>query len=103
MPRLAPEVEHGILLITREALTNVVRHSEAEQVRIVCTIPDDAGGLLLEIADDGRGGAAPTGTGLVSMRARARLLGGALTLASPVGGGTTVLVRVPVDAARTAS
>lgn len=103
VPRLAPEVEHGILLIAREALTNVVRHSEAEQVRIDCTIPDDADRLLLEIADDGRGGAASTGTGLVSMRARARRLGGGLTLVSPVGRGTTVLVRVPVDAAGTAS
>lgn len=102
MPRLAPEVEHGILLIAREALTNVVRHSEAEQVRIECTIPDDADGLLLEIVDDGRGGAAPTGTGLVSMHARARRLGGSLTLESPASAGTTVRVRVPVDSRRAA-
>lgn len=101
VPRLPEALEHSVHLIAQEALTNVVRHSGAEQVRIRCTLTDAATDrsqqtLLLEIIDNGRGGAASTGTGLISMRARARSLGGALDLDSPDGGPTTLLLEVPV-------
>src|SRR5699024_5799631 len=93
VPRLPEELEHSVHLVAREALTNVVRHSGAQQVRIRCVI--SGGTLILEIIDDGSGGAEPTGTGLVSVQARARRLGGTLELESPDGGPTTLLLRVP--------
>ncbi|MDN5819953.1 MAG: histidine kinase [Brachybacterium sp.] len=101
VPRLPEAVEQGAHLIAREALTNVVRHAGAEQVSIFCRLSDPipegaAPSLHLRITDDGRGGAEPTGTGLVSMRARARSLGGTLDLDSPEGGPTVLELRVPV-------
>jgi signal transduction histidine kinase len=97
VPRLDAAVEQGLDLIAREALTNVVRHARASRVRVRCGVsgvrPD---AVLLEIWDDGRGGATPTGTGLLSMRARARALGGELRLSSPDGGPTLLSVAVPL-------
>nr|MDQ3328573.1 sensor histidine kinase [Chloroflexota bacterium] len=56
--------------------------------------------LLVGITDDGAGlsanGGAGEGTGLLSMRERAELLGGTLNLNSRLGGGTDLLARIPV-------
>lgn len=95
-PRQAEPLEQSLLLIAREALTNVVRHSGAGRAEIRYGPEDED--LVLTISDDGRGGATPTGTGLVSMHARARRLGGALSVTSPEGGGTVLTLRVPVRA-----
>lgn len=104
VPRLAEELEHSVHLIAREGVTNVVRHSGATHVRIACgltgaTAPDpvrESGStLVLRITDDGHGGADTTGTGLISMQARARRLGGTLQIDSPDGGPTILLLRVP--------
>ncbi|GMA14796.1 sensor histidine kinase [Deinococcus metallilatus] len=74
---LPPEVEHGMSMVLREAVTNVVRHARASECRVSIT---RAGGYSrLEIVDDGVGGAAPEGTGLTSMRERVRALGGEFT------------------------
>lgn len=97
--RLPAGLEQSVYLVASEALTNVVRHAGAHRARIRCGADERASGvraLLLEVSDDGRGGAEPTGTGLVSMRARARALGGTFDLSSPVGGPTTLRVEVPV-------
>lgn len=51
--------------------------------------------MQLTVRDDGAGGAAPTGRGILSMAARARRLGGTFELVSPDGGPTTVTVRIP--------
>lgn len=93
VPRQSEALEQSLLLIAREALTNVVRHSGAERAAIRCVQQD--GVVLLEVSDDGHGGAEPTGTGLVSMHARARSLGGTLAVTSPEGGGTSLVLRVP--------
>lgn len=93
VPRLPEELEHSVHLVAREGLTNVVRHSGAKRVWIRCVISGST--LILEIIDDGHGGAEPTGTGLVSLQARARRLGGAVELESPDGGPTTLLLHVP--------
>jgi len=101
VPRLREEVEQSLFLVASEALTNVVRHAEASRVRIRCGLDGgDARLLVLEVADDGRGGAEPTGTGLVSITARLRGLGGTCTVDSPVGGPTVLHVRVPLDDVR---
>uniref|UniRef100_UPI002353B7B1 sensor histidine kinase n=1 Tax=Deinococcus geothermalis TaxID=68909 RepID=UPI002353B7B1 len=74
---LPPEVEHGMSMVLREAVTNVVRHAHARECRVNITREGER--YRLEIADDGVGGAAPEGTGLTSMRERVRALGGEFT------------------------
>lgn len=92
-PRLSENLEQSLYLVASEALTNVVRHADARRAEVTCTLED--GTVVLQVSDDGRGGAEETGTGLVSMRARARALGGSFELSSPVGGPTVLRVRVP--------
>jgi signal transduction histidine kinase len=106
VPRLSETIERSVHLIASEALTNVARHARAEHVVLRCTMTtdhpetDDAPPeLRLMVRDDGVGGAAPTGTGLVGMSARARALGGALHVASPVGGPTEISARIPITRA----
>ena len=91
---LPPEVERGLALVLREAVTNIARHARASRVRIefIC----EAKTVQLCIGDDGRGGVATDGNGLAGMRDRVRALGGTLSVDSPHGGGTRVLVRVPL-------
>ena len=92
-PRLDAATETGLFLIATEALANVVRHADADHVDIrLAASPTE---IVLDVTDDGRGGAAPTGTGLLSIQARARLLGGRAVIDSPPGAGTTIAVRVP--------
>jgi signal transduction histidine kinase len=79
-----------------EAITNALRHADA--ARIDVTLDVRAGMLLLAVADDGRGLAAPAGdsTGLESMRARAELLGGHLRIHGERRAGTRVELEVPL-------
>ena len=76
-----------------EALTNVVKHSQAGRAEVAASVED--GTLHLEIRDDGIGGADPDGHGLVGMDDRVTALGGRLEIASPSGGGTLVTATVP--------
>jgi len=52
--------------------------------------------LRFEITDDGRGGADPTGTGILGLRDRAEAAGGTLYVVSPPGKGTVVTATLPV-------
>ncbi len=103
-PALPEVVKTTLFRIGQEALINVVRHARASQVRIELRHGDD--GLLMQVGDDGRGfdSAAVAqhprrGIGLRNMRERAEAIGGSFTLSSQPAG-TTVQVRVPVDALR---
>jgi signal transduction histidine kinase len=82
-----------------EALSNAVRHAQATRIEVRLTA--DGPRLLLTIADDGRGWPTPngaSGTGLNSMQARARILGGRLRVdADARGAGTRVELEVPLD------
>ncbi len=85
----------GLLRIVQEALSNIARHAEAEEVGVVLCL--EAARITLEIVDDGRGfvsTAARTGTGLDGMAERARFLGGTLTVDSQPGSGTRLVVVV---------
>jgi two-component system sensor histidine kinase DesK len=85
-------------MVLREAVTNVVRHSQGAQCTIAVHQTD--GHLVVRIADDGVGGAAVEGSGIESMRARARDIGGTLEHRSLQQGatrGVTVTLRVPVS------
>ncbi len=91
---LPPAVECGLALVLREAATNITRHAQATRAQMLFTRDGDL--LQLSIADDGRGGVNADGNGLAGMRDRVRELGGTLSIASPRGGGTHLLVRVPI-------
>jgi PAS domain S-box-containing protein len=83
----------------QEALTNAARHSGATEVEI--RLGAEAGRVLLEVADNGRGipddrAADPRSMGLVGMRERARLLGGDATIRSHPPAGTTVTMTLPL-------
>lgn len=81
----------------QEALTNVLRHARASQVRVV--LDEAEGWLQLSIRDDGQGfnpeSVGAGHHGLLGMRYRIESLGGTLQLLSAPGGGTLVLARLP--------
>ena len=91
---LPPEVERGLALVLREAVTNIARHAQATRARI--EFVREAKTVQLCISDDGRGGVAVDGNGLAGMRDRVRALGGSFSVDSPRGGGTRLLVRLPL-------
>ncbi len=102
-PRLPAAVETALYRITQEALTNVARHAGAHTVSLLVEARDGSVSLIVE--DDGRGfdvahymseGRDERSLGVFGMRERATLLGGALTIESTPGSGTTVFVEVPL-------
>lgn len=98
LPALSEELELVVYRVAQEALTNVIRHSEASRALIELTKADR--GIALKVSDEGQGmPTAPTDEtiGIEGMRERALLVGGTLTIESAPGAGTTVLLRVPVD------
>jgi signal transduction histidine kinase len=87
-------VESTAYFVVTEALTNVARHAEA--TRAVITIARAGDRLVVEVRDDGKGGAVMgQGTGLTGLRDRITALGGALHVVSPPGGPTTLLAEIP--------
>jgi two-component system sensor histidine kinase DesK len=97
-PGLPPDIERGLSLVLREAATNIARHAQATQAQVAFTCEGDV--VQLRIADNGNGGIAVDGNGLCGMRERVAALGGTLSIDSPKGEGTRLLVRVPVKPAR---
>ena len=96
---LPPDTATGLFRILQEALTNVARHADAATVRIELWATNDT--VCLEITDDGRGVsdeelARTDGLGIIGMRERAILLGGALELAVSEPTGTRVSVWAPI-------
>ena len=91
---LPPHLERGLSLVLREAATNITRHAQASRARMQFAREGDV--LQLVITDDGRGGVNADGNGLAGMRTRVRELGGTISIESPRGGGTRLLVRVPI-------
>jgi two-component system sensor histidine kinase DesK len=89
---LTPTQEGVVALIVREAVTNVVRHAQARHCR-VRLLPEN-GQCLLEIADDGQGGAAPEGSGLRGMRERVAAVGGTLVRDTHIG--TRLTIQFPI-------
>ncbi|KFN44925.1 sensor histidine kinase [Arenimonas oryziterrae] len=98
---LEPKVELALAMIVREAVTNVIRHAGARQVDV--ELVQEASGLRLVIADDGRGGVDRAGNGLEGMRERVRAIAGSLEIESPPGGGTRLVLRAPLAPERSGS
>ena len=96
--RLEAELESTLYRVVQEALTNVVKHAQAERVRLV--LREAAGRIDILIRDDGSGfqTATPTsGFGLLGMRERIQLAGGELEVRSHPGEGTEIRASVPAS------
>ena len=99
--RLPPEIEVTVYRIFQEALTNIVKHAEANNVSVVLSCHDSS--LVVIIEDDGKGfdvnavisSADGKRLGLFGMYERASLVGGKLTIESQPGAGTTIFLDIP--------
>jgi signal transduction histidine kinase len=92
--RLPERVEATAYFVVAEALTNVVRHADARAVRV--TVRRARGALIVEVTDDGRGGADPAaGSGLTGLSDRIAATGGQMLLSSPAGGPTRIRAVLP--------
>jgi signal transduction histidine kinase len=96
-------VETALYRVIQEALTNVIRHSRADHVKIELR-SDAAMGLRCVVHDDGVGfipaahsGGGERGLGLVGIRERLNAIGGRLRIQSERGGGTALLVEIPAE------
>jgi signal transduction histidine kinase len=99
--RLPEPVEVAAYYVVSESLTNVAKHAHASVVNVELDTQDSI--LRLAIRDDGVGGAdRARGSGLVGLSDRVEALGGTLEVSSPPGGGTTVVIEVPVEGGRIA-
>jgi signal transduction histidine kinase len=91
--RLPAPVETSAYFVVAEALTNAVKHSRCNYVRVGVRV--EQGALTVAVRDDGTGGADPSaGSGLRGLADRVNALGGRLDIESPAGGGTTVRARI---------
>lgn len=97
LPGELPE-EHKVCIfrVVQEALTNVCRHARASSV--VITLAGGEAEVTVAIRDDGRGFRVPRagGLGLIGIEERVESLGGALTVRSEPGKGTTIEARLPL-------
>lgn len=93
-PRPATPVESAAYFVACEALGNVAKHSGARRASVFARRRGEH--LVLEVRDDGVGGAAPErGTGLVGLADRVSVLEGAMTMESPPGGPTVLRAEIP--------
>jgi signal transduction histidine kinase len=95
--RLSPEIEISTFRIYQEIVTNILRHSEAENVSIELYATDER--LVLAVEDDGVGFSRekrPGGAGIAGMRERAELVKGTIRFDSEPGMGTHVLLEIPL-------
>jgi PAS domain S-box-containing protein len=96
--RLPGPVEAAAYYVVSEALTNVAKYAGASAARV--GMRRDDGVLVVEVADDGVGGAdASRGSGLRGLADRVEALGGRLELSSPEGSGTTLRATLPCASA----
>jgi two-component system sensor kinase len=98
---LPPETCIHIYRIIQEAVTNARKHGAATKVQVALKAPDE--GFVVKIRDNGQGitdldPERAMGMGILGMRERAGLLGGALSVKSRPGGGTAVTVFIPKEA-----
>ena len=92
--RLPEPVESAFYFVVAEALTNVAKYADATRARV--NVTRDDGQVLVEVSDDGVGGADPgAGSGLRGLRDRVAALGGRLEVDSRRGSGTTVRAAIP--------
>lgn len=103
--KVSAELRHNLVLMVKEALTNVLKHASATSVRVSLRL--DGNTIHLAIADDGQGfrsmpehnaAAGPNGgAGLRGLKARVEGLHGRCSIGSTPGVGTTVTVSLPIE------
>ena len=91
--RLPPQVEETAYYVACEALTNAAKHAHAATITINARQHD--GHLLVEVGDDGVGGADPNDSGLRGLADRVAALDGRLHVHSPPGEGTRITAELP--------
>jgi signal transduction histidine kinase len=92
--RYPPPVETAAYFVVSEALANVAKHSHAHSATV--SIDRHNGRLVIEVRDDGRGGAdPPVGSGLRGLADRVGAVGGRFDVRSQAGDGTTVHAEIP--------
>jgi signal transduction histidine kinase len=92
--RLSPAVEAAAYYIIAEAITNVAKYADASHVAV--SVRDDADRVLVQVDDDGVGGADPAGgSGLRGIADRVEALDGRLRVTSPPGEGTRISAEIP--------
>lgn len=95
--RLPEQVEVAAYYVVSEALANTAKHARASVAHVDLQARD--GSLHLSVRDDGIGDAAPgRGSGLIGLIDRIGALGGTLSVTSPTGQGTALLVDLPIKA-----
>ena len=96
--RFSEAIEAAAYFVIAEGLTNVAKHAHAQAARVSVRIHD--GELLVEVTDDGAGGAAEgAGSGLRGMADRVAAAGGSVQIDSVPGRGTTVRAGLPLNVA----
>jgi signal transduction histidine kinase len=93
--RLPAAVEATAYFVIAEALTNVAKHARAGHAAVTSRVAD--GALVVQVRDDGVGGARPDGSGLLGLRDRLAVLDGQLRVESPAHGGTLVAAEIPLS------
>ena len=92
-----PDAENALFRIFQEALNNIRKHAGANNIDVRLTHDED--NYILSVRDDGIGFDSTQdlskGFGLISMRERAKLLGGSFDISSEKGRGTRVVVKIP--------
>ncbi|MGC2379453.1 MAG: GAF domain-containing protein, partial [Mycobacterium sp.] len=92
---LPDSVEVAAYYVTAEALANAAKHAQASEVAVRARTADE--NLYLSIRDDGIGGAdSRKGSGIIGLKDRIDVLGGKMTVNSPVGSGTAIDVTIPL-------
>src|SRR5215207_747885 len=95
--RLAPTLETTAYFTVAEALTNVAKYARASHASV--RVGEEAGSLVIEVRDDGVGGASPdAGSGLTGLADRVGACDGTLSVVSPAGEGTLVRAVLPLPA-----
>ena len=93
--RLPEPIEAAAFYVVAESLTNVAKYASAQSARV--DLARDDGLLVVEVSDDGVGGAdSAKGSGLRGLTDRVEALGGSLKVSSEAGRGTTVRAELPV-------
>ncbi|MCW2505331.1 MAG: hypothetical protein JWO79_3615 [Actinomycetia bacterium] len=96
--RLPEAIEVAVYYVASEGLTNAAKHADASLVFV--DVDSEGAVARLSIRDDGVGGADPgRGSGLVGLRDRVEALGGRIVITSPPGGGTSLIVTLPLGTA----
>ncbi len=92
--RYPQAIESAAYFVIAEALTNIAKHAHAHSAQVSIARKD--GRLVVEVSDDGRGGAdSHTGGGLQGLADRVGALDGQLSVATEQGTGTTIRAEIP--------